>query len=248
MCRRIRPRASHESPRAPVSGLQPSAAVRLSEAPAARRWSPSVPRVRGGSIQEVVAQRSRGRTFEAAIASMSGPSVDLEPSISAGVRGLRPDLPVRLPFSRRSMLAISQAIERPWLKAAPDRRGGLPAGDRLPPGPAQVGRSPHSPPLRLCSPTSTAADVSRAAPTRWAPDSGAAATGAGRDLRRPELRCLPHRLGPIARLRGHLERRARRRPPGGATRHGPGLAPRPRAAPPPRPHRASRHDPFVDHP
>jgi DICT domain-containing protein/predicted DNA-binding transcriptional regulator AlpA len=61
-------------------------------------------------ILRVVAERARGRSLAGAIASVDGPVRGEQPSIFAGLRAERPDLQVwRL--SRRTMLAISQAIE-----------------------------------------------------------------------------------------------------------------------------------------
>lgn len=61
-------------------------------------------------IRHVVAQRQKGRTLEAAISSLAEAATNTEPSIFAGVRRLRPELPVQR-LSRRAMLAISRAIE-----------------------------------------------------------------------------------------------------------------------------------------
>lgn len=72
-------------------------------------------------IQRVVAERARGRSLEAAIALVGGEPVtldaDLEPTLHGGLRHHRPDLAVHV-LSRRSMLAVSYAIEDESLSLA----------------------------------------------------------------------------------------------------------------------------------
>jgi DNA-binding transcriptional MerR regulator len=64
-------------------------------------------------ITRVVAERDAGRSLEAAIAlALQAPSPEEvgQPSIFAGLRRARPDLPVQV-VHRRTMLALSRAIE-----------------------------------------------------------------------------------------------------------------------------------------
>ena len=61
-------------------------------------------------ILRVVTERARGRSLAAAIASVEEPALGDQPSIFAGLREERPELQVQR-LSRRTMLAVSQAIE-----------------------------------------------------------------------------------------------------------------------------------------
>jgi DICT domain-containing protein len=61
-------------------------------------------------ILRVVTERSRGRSLAAAIASVAEPDLADQPSIFVGLREERPELQVQR-LSRRTMLAVSQAIE-----------------------------------------------------------------------------------------------------------------------------------------
>jgi DICT domain-containing protein/predicted DNA-binding transcriptional regulator AlpA len=62
-------------------------------------------------ILRVLAERARGQSLPAAIRTvLEGESAEGDLSIFAGLRRLRPDLPVHV-LSRRAMLAVSHAIE-----------------------------------------------------------------------------------------------------------------------------------------
>jgi len=61
-------------------------------------------------ILRVVGERARGRSLAAAIASVAEAAPGDQPSIFAGLRVERPELQVQR-LSRRTMLAVSQAIE-----------------------------------------------------------------------------------------------------------------------------------------
>ncbi|MEQ1788279.1 MAG: MerR family transcriptional regulator, partial [Acidimicrobiales bacterium] len=92
-------------------------------------------------ILEVVAEREAGRSLEAAIALVlqAAPTLDdgTDPTVFAGLRRVRPDLPVHV-LHRRTMLALSRAIEdeslaagdRPHLLAAFQTRTAYRAAER----------------------------------------------------------------------------------------------------------------------